>query len=87
MSVRIGNITIDNPVALGPMAGITDLPFRVLCKEQGCGLLYTAMVSAKALHFNNENTKTLMEIDRSEHPIALQLFGSDPDIIAAQAHR
>ncbi|MCR5743835.1 MAG: tRNA dihydrouridine synthase DusB [Lachnospiraceae bacterium] len=87
MSVRIGNITIDNPVALGPMAGVTDLPFRVLCKEQGCGLLYTEMVSAKALHFNNENTKTLMEIDKSEHPIVLQLFGSDPNIIAAQAHR
>jgi nifR3 family TIM-barrel protein len=83
--VKIGSVQIDNPVALGPMAGVTDLPFRVLCKEQGCGLLYTEMVSAKALYYNNANTQTLMEIHESEHPIALQLFGSDPDIIAGEA--
>lgn len=83
--VRIGTVEIENPVALGPMAGVTDLPFRVLCKEQGCGLMYTEMISAKALYYHNENTRTLMEIHESEHPIALQLFGSDPDIIAGEA--
>lgn len=83
--VRIGTVEIKNPVALGPMAGVTDLPFRVLCKEQGCGLMYTEMVSAKALYYNNANTHTLMEIHESEHPISLQLFGSDPDIIAGEA--
>lgn len=83
--VLIGNCKIEHPVALGPMAGITDLPFRILCREQGCGLLYTEMVSAKALHFKNENTQSLMETVPGEHPIALQLFGSDPEILAEQA--
>lgn len=83
--VRIGTVEINDPVALGPMAGVTDLPFRVLCKEQGCGLMYTEMVSAKALYYNNANTHALMEIHESEHPISLQLFGSDPDIIAGEA--
>ena len=83
--VRIGTVEVSNPVALGPMAGVTDLPFRVLCKEQGCGLMYTEMVSAKALYYNNANTRSLMEIHQSEHPVALQLFGSDPDIIAGEA--
>ncbi len=85
--VRIGNVLIEHPVALGPMAGVTDLPFRVLCKEQGCGLLYTEMVSAKALFYKNANTYQLMEVDEKEHPIALQLFGSDPDIIAGEASK
>lgn len=83
--VRIGTVEINDPVALGPMAGVTDLPFRVLCKEQGCGLMYTEMVSAKALYYNNANTHALMEIHESEHPISLQLFGSDPNIIAGEA--
>lgn len=83
--VKIGNVNIEHPIALGPMAGVTDLPFRVLCKEQGCGLMYTEMVSAKALYYKNANTYSLMEVDESEHPIALQLFGSDPDIIAGEA--
>ncbi len=75
-------IEIKNKIALGPMAGVTDLPFRLLCKEQGCGFLYTEMVSAKAILYNNKNTKLLMNLDEREHPIGLQLFGSEPDIMA-----
>lgn len=84
---KIGNVTIDNPFVLAPMAGVTDLPFRVLCKEQGAGLLCMEMVSAKAIQFNNKNTFDLMKIDEREHPVSLQLFGSDPDIISEQAKR
>ena len=84
---KIGNVTIANPFVLAPMAGVTDLPFRVLCKEQGAGLLCMEMVSAKAIQFNNRNTFDLMKIDEREHPISLQLFGSDPDIISEQAKR
>lgn len=84
---KIGNVTIDNPFVLAPMAGVTDLPFRVLCKEQGAGLLCMEMVSAKAIQFNNKNTFDLMKIDDREHPVSLQLFGSDPDIISEQAKR
>ena len=82
--VTIGNVCIEDPVALGPMAGVTDLPFRLICKDMGCGLLYTEMVSAKALHYKNENTNRLMETLAKERPIALQLFGSDPEILAEQ---
>ena len=87
MSKKIGNVTIPNPFVLAPMAGVTDLPFRVLCKEQGAGLLCMEMVSAKAIQFNNKNTFELMKTDESEHPVSLQLFGSDPDIISEQAKR
>lgn len=82
MSLKIGNVVCENPCALGPMAGVTDLPFRLLCKEQGCGLLYTEMVSAKAILYKNKNTNILMETVPEERPLALQLFGSDPDIMA-----
>ncbi|MGN0318177.1 MAG: tRNA dihydrouridine synthase DusB [Lachnospira sp.] len=85
--MKIGNLTIDNNVALGPMAGVTDLPFRLLCIEQGCGLVYTEMVSAKAILYNNKNTNELMRIDEKEHPVALQLFGSEPEIMAEIAKR
>ena len=84
---KIGNVTIANPFVLAPMAGVTDLPMRVLCKEQGAGLLCMEMVSAKAIQFNNRNTFDLMKIDEREHPISLQLFGSDPDINSEQAKR
>ncbi|MDO4622380.1 MAG: tRNA dihydrouridine synthase DusB [Eubacteriales bacterium] len=84
-TLQIGNVTIDDPTALGPMAGVTDLPFRLLCKEQGAGLLYTEMVSAKAILYNNRNTYELMKIDPAEHPIALQLFGSEPAVMAEAA--
>lgn len=78
----IGNVKIDTNVALAPMAGVTDLPYRLLSKEMGCGYLVTEMVSAKAILYNNKNTDELMVMDKSEHPIAIQLFGSDPDIMA-----
>lgn len=80
--MKIGNVEIKNSLALGPMAGVTDLPFRLLCKEQGCGLLYTEMVSAKAILYKNKNTNILLNIEKQEHPVAVQLFGSDPDIMA-----
>ena len=76
------NIEIENCLALGPMAGVTDLPFRLLCKEMGCNMLYTEMVSAKAILYKNKNTKELLNIDKNEHPVGVQLFGSDPDIMA-----
>ena len=78
--MRIGNVTLENNVILAPMAGVTDLPFRLLCKEQGAGLLCMEMVSAKAIYYNNKNTEALMEIDPRELPVSLQLFGSDADI-------
>lgn len=80
--MKIGNVEIENSLALGPMAGVTDLPFRLLCKEQGCGIVYTEMVSAKAILYKNKNTNILLNIDKKEHPAAIQLFGSDPDIMA-----
>ena len=76
------DIDFNNLVALGPMAGVTDLPFRELCKEMGCDLLYTEMVSAKAILYKNKNTKELLTVDEMEKPIGVQLFGSDPDIMA-----
>ncbi len=86
-SLQIGNVTLENNLILAPMAGVTDLPFRLLCKEQGAGLLCMEMVSAKAIYYNNKNTETLMEIDKRENPVSLQLFGSDPDIISEMAKR
>lgn len=80
--LTIGTVTLENSLILAPMAGVTDLSFRLLCKEQGAGLVCMEMVSAKAIHFRNKNTKKLMETSPEEHPVSLQLFGSDPDIIA-----
>ena len=85
--MKIGNVVIDNNIALGPMAGVTDLPFRILCKEQGCGLLYTEMVSAKAILYNNKNTEELLKTLPEEAPLAVQLFGNDPDIMTEIALR
>lgn len=85
MKLKIGNVELDNNLILAPMAGVTDLPFRLLCKEQGCGLLYTEMVSAKAILYKNRNTKELLEVREEERPIAVQLFGSDPDIVSDMA--
>lgn len=85
MKLKIGNVELENPIALAPMAGVTDLPFRILCKEQGCGLMYTEMVSAKALLYKNKNTRPILETRPEENPIAVQLFGSDPDIMAEMA--
>ena len=83
--MKIGNVNIDNNVVLAPMAGVTDLPFRMLCKEQGASLVYTEMISAKGIYYNNKNTGKLWETDASERPVSLQLFGSDPDLMADMA--
>ena len=80
--LQIGNVTLENNLILAPMAGVTDLPFRLLCKEQGAGLLCMEMVSAKAILYKNKNTNELLTIDPRENPVSLQLFGSDPEIIS-----
>ena len=85
--LKIGSVTLDNSYILGPMAGVTDLPFRLLCKEQGAGLLCMEMVSAKAILYNNKNTESLLDIHPDETPVSLQLFGSDPKIISEMAKR
>ena len=85
--LKIGNVELANPYILAPMAGVTDLPFRLLCKEQGAGLLCMEMVSAKAIQYNNKNTRALLEIHPEEEPVSLQLFGSEPDVISEIAKR
>ena len=87
MKLRIGNTVLENNVILAPMAGVTDLPFRVLCREQGAGCVVTEMVSAKAVLYNNRTTRELLQIDPDERPAAVQLFGSEPDIMAEIAAR
>ena len=84
--LKIGNVTLPNNLILGPMAGVTDLPFRLLCKEQGAGLLCMEMVSAKAILYKNRNTEPLLTIGERENPVSLQLFGSDPEIVSSIAH-
>jgi nifR3 family TIM-barrel protein len=81
--MKIGNLTFDNNVFLAPMAGVTDISFRGLCKEMGCGLVYTEMVSAKALYYGSENTQTLLRIAEEEKPVAVQIFGREPEIMAS----
>ena len=81
-TLHIGNVTLENNLILAPMAGVSDLPFRLLCREQGAGLVCMEMVSAKAILYKNRNTEELLTIDPKEHPVSLQLFGSDPDIIS-----
>ena len=85
--LKIGNVELENRYILGPMAGVTDLPFRLLCREQGAGLLCMEMVSAKAIYYNNRNTESLLEIHPDERPVSLQLFGSDPKIMSEMAKR
>lgn len=80
--MKIGNLVFDNNVFLAPMAGVTDISFRGLCKEMGCGLVTTEMVSAKALYYGSENTKNLLRIAEEEKPVAAQIFGRDPEIMA-----
>lgn len=87
MSIQIGNITVEGNLFLGPMAGVTDLPFRILCKEQGADFIYTEMVSAKGILYNNKNTKVLLEVEEKERPVALQLFGADPKIMSEMAKK
>ena len=80
-------IDFNNKIILAPMAGICDLPFRLLCKEQGCDILYTEMVSAKGMYYNNKNTGPLIMTDEREKPVGVQLFGSEPELMADQAVR
>jgi tRNA-dihydrouridine synthase B len=80
--MKIGNLTFDNNIFLAPMAGVTDISFRGLCKELGCGLVYTEMVSAKALYYGSENTQALLRIADEEKPVAVQIFGREPEIMA-----
>lgn len=85
--LKIGNVELENNLILAPMAGVTDLPFRLLCKEQGAALCCMEMVSAKGIYYNNKNTESLLTVDERERPVSLQLFGSDPEIMAAMAAR
>lgn len=85
MTAKIGTIDIQDKLILAPMAGITDLPFRLLCKEQGCDILYTEMVSAKAMYYKNKNTVPLLALHEAEKPIGLQLFGSEPRLMGDMA--
>jgi nifR3 family TIM-barrel protein len=86
-TLQIGSVTLDNNIILAPMAGVTDLPFRLLCHEQGAGLTCMEMVSAKAILYKNKNTDSLMEIHPDEGPTSLQLFGSDPKILSEMAKK
>ncbi len=86
-ALKIGGVALDSPVILAPMAGVTDLPFRLLCKRKGAGLLCMEMVSAKAIYYNNRNTEELLKIHPEETPVSLQLFGSQPELMAEMAQR
>lgn len=86
-NLKIGNVTLENNLVLAPMAGVTDLPFRVLCKEQGAGLICMEMVSAKGIYYNNKNTEILLTTTEEERPVSLQLFGSDPQIMSEMAKK
>jgi len=83
--LKIGNVDLENNIFLAPMAGITDLPFRLICKENNAGLVYTEMVSSKALLYEDEKTKLLLKTCDKEKPLAVQIFGSDPEAIAYAA--
>lgn len=85
--LSIGKVKLDGNIILAPMAGVTDLPFRLLCREQGADLICTEMVSAKGILYNNKNTEDLLRIEEAERPVSLQLFGSDPDIVSEMAKR
>ncbi|MCR4590935.1 MAG: tRNA dihydrouridine synthase DusB [Lachnospiraceae bacterium] len=83
--MKIGSVELKSKYILAPMAGVSDLPFRLICSEMGAGMVCTEMISAKALHYKNKATAELMRIHKDEHPAALQIFGSEPDIMAEQA--
>nr|UWI50060.1 tRNA dihydrouridine synthase DusB [Clostridioides difficile] len=83
--MKVGSLELKNKVFLSPMAGVTDLPFRLICKEQECGLLYTEMINGKALCYDDENTKKMLKIEKEEHPVAVQIFGSEPDFMGRAA--
>lgn len=83
----IGNVQLKNNIFMAPMAGITDLPFRIMCKRYGAGLVYTEMVSSKAMHYDDKKTMSLIATDEEEAPFAVQIFGSEPEIMAETAHK
>lgn len=85
--MKIGSVNLDNNIFLAPMAGVTDMPFRVLCKEQGCGLVYSEMISAKGMFYKDEKSWKLAELDPCEKPAAVQIFGSEPEILASSAEK
>ena len=85
--MKIGNVEIKGRAFLAPMAGVTDMPFRKLCKEQGAALTYTEMISAKALFYKNKNTLPLLATNEGEHPVAVQLFGNEPELMAEEAKK
>ncbi len=85
--MKIGSVELENNVFLAPMAGVTDKVFRTICREMGCGLVYSEMVSAKGMRYNNKNTTRLLEVDPMEKPCAVQIFGSEPDVMADMARR
>lgn len=85
MKQKMEVFQLENPIFLGPMAGVTDLPFRLLCKEMGCSFLYTEMISAKALFYKNKNTIPLLMTREEEMPIAVQIFGSEPELMGEMA--
>lgn len=87
MSLKIGTVTLNNPVCVAPMAGVTDLAYRLICEEMGAGLVTTEMVSAKAILYHNRGNETILKTEPTEHPIAVQLFGADPMIMASMAER
>jgi tRNA-dihydrouridine synthase B len=86
-ALNIGGLQLPNNIILAPMAGITDMPFRLICKDYGCGLVYTEMVSAKGLYYGSERTEDLLQVHPKEHPIGVQIFGSEPEIMAMMAER
>ena len=79
--LAIGGVVLETPVVLAPMAGVTDLPFRMLCREMGCGLVCTEMISAKAVYYKNRNSRVLLAVDERERPVSMQLFGSEPELL------
>ena len=85
--MKIGTITLDNNIFLAPMAGVTDMPFRILCREQGCGLVYSEMISAKGMFYKDEKSWKLADISEAEKPAVVQIFGSEPDILAHSAEK
>lgn len=85
--MQIGNVTLDSPIFLAPMAGITDLPYRILARELGCGMVYSEMISDKGINYRNCHTMEMLKSEQAERPLALQLFGADPESLAkAAAH-
>ncbi|MBM7615993.1 tRNA dihydrouridine synthase DusB [Alkaliphilus hydrothermalis] len=85
--MKFGNVELDNNVFLAPMAGVTDLPYRLICRGMNCGMVYTEMVSAKGLYYHDQKTEELLRIEEAEKPVAIQIFGSDPEIMARAAYQ